>query len=63
MIISYKSANIALLKIKNFIRDIRQDNIILKVINIHKLNYLIENKQSINILSNNNKTLKILVCK
>ena len=36
--ISYESADIALLKIKNFIVDIRQDNIILEATSIYKLN-------------------------
>ena len=40
----------------------RQDNIIIKVINIHEINKLIKDKQ-INMLFNNNNILKALVYK
>ena len=63
IIIFYKNTNITLLKIKNFIRDIRQDNIILRATSVYKLNQLIQNKQFVNVLFNNNKILKILIYK
>ena len=63
MIVSYNNVNIVLLKMKNFIRNIKCKDIIIKVISIHKLSKLIENKQSINMLSNNNNILKALICK
>ena len=44
MIISYENVNIALLKAKNFMQNIKQDNIIIKTINIHKINKLIKDK-------------------
>ena len=61
--ISYNEANIVLLKIKNFIRDARQDNIIIRATNMHKINKLIKDKQLTDLLSNNNITLKNLVYK
>ena len=63
IILSYNKADIVLLKIKNFMRDARQDNIIIKAINMHKINKLVKDKQLTDLLSNNNITLKNLVCK
>ena len=60
---SYNNINITLLESKNFIKDVKHKDIIIKVISIHKLNKLIENKQFINLLFNNNNILKVLICK
>ena len=42
-------------------RDARQDNIIIRAINMHEINKLIKDKQLTNLLSNNNIILKNLV--
>ena len=61
--ISYNKADIVLLEIKNFKRDVRQDDIIIRTTNMHKINKLIKDKQLTNLSSNNNITLKNLVYK
>ena len=44
-------------------RDVRQDTIIIKVTSMHEINKLMKDKQLTDLLSNNNITLKNLVCK
>ena len=61
--ISYNRADIILLKIKNFMRDARQDNIIIRTTSMHKINKLMKDKQLTDLLFNNNITLKNLVYK
>ena len=41
----------------------RQDNVIIRTMNMHKINKLIKDKQLTDLLSNNNVTLKNLVYK
>ena len=61
--ISYDEADIVLLEIKNFMRDARQDDIIIKAMSMHKINKLMKDKQLTDLLSNDNVTLKNLVYK
>ena len=61
--ISYDSTDIALLEAGNFIQEARHNNVVVRAINIYKLDKLIEYKQQVNKLLNNDKALKKLVCK
>lgn len=39
----YQEMNVALLKADNFLHNVRREEIVINVINIHKVNYLIKN--------------------
>ena len=60
--ISFVDVDMTLLKVNNFLRDVKRKNVVIKATSIHEINKLIENKQiDVNMLLNDDVTLKTLI--